>query len=62
MFRFEVDQLIGDTISLPLCALAAVFACLWITGLGPALLATVLTTVWYILDFQNGKSPPLSAP
>jgi len=61
VFRFEVDRLIGDTISLPLCALAAVFACLWTTGLGPALLATVLTTVWYIVDFQSGNPPAVSA-
>ncbi len=61
VFRFEVDRLIGDTISLPLCALAAVFACLWITGLGPALLATVLTTAWYIFDFQTGNPPAASA-
>jgi PAS domain S-box-containing protein len=61
VFRFEVDRLIGDTVSLPLCALAAVFACLWTTGLGPALLATVLTTVWYIFDFQSGNPPAVSA-
>ena len=61
IFRFEVDRLIGDTISLPLCALAAVFACLWRTGLGPALVAAVLTTTWYILDFQSGNPPAVSA-
>jgi PAS domain S-box-containing protein len=65
LFRFEADRLIGDTISLPLCALAAVFACLWITGpaysVRPALIATVLTTTWYILDFQSGNPPAVSA-
>ena len=61
VFRFEVDHLIGDTISVPLCALAAVFACLWTTGLGPALLATVLTTIWYAIDFQSDHPPATSA-
>ena len=61
VFRFEVNHLIGDTVSLPLCALAAVFTCLWCAGLRPALLATVLTAAWYIWDFQKQNPPVISA-
>src|SRR5580704_17634277 len=61
VFRYEVDQLIGDTISLPLCALAAVFACLWCIGLRSALLATFLTTAWYVWDYQREHPPVVSA-
>jgi two-component system cell cycle sensor histidine kinase/response regulator CckA len=50
VLRFELDQLIGSQISVPLCGLAAVFASIWKAGTGPALLASVLTTAWYVWD------------
>jgi two-component system, cell cycle sensor histidine kinase and response regulator CckA len=50
VFRFELDQLIGSRISVPLCGLAAVFVCIWKAGTGPALFASALTTAWYVWD------------
>lgn len=50
VFRYELDQLTGSQIPVPLCGLAAVFACVWKAGTGPALTATALTTAWYVWD------------
>jgi len=50
LFRLAADQLIGDRISLPLCGLAAVIACIWRAGIGPAVAASALTTAWYIRE------------
>jgi len=50
LFRQEVGRLAGQPISLTLCGIAAVFASIWIAGLGPSLLAAALTSAWYIID------------
>lgn len=52
VLRFELDQLIGSRISVPLCGLAVVFVSIWKAGTGPALFASVLTTAWYVWDSQ----------
>jgi PAS domain S-box-containing protein len=55
--RFEADQRLGITISVPLCGLAAVISCIWFAGFGPALTATALTTAWYIYIAPFTGSP-----
>ncbi len=53
VFRLELDQLLRSQISLPLCGLAVVFVSIWKAGTGPALLASILTTAWYVWDSQG---------
>ncbi len=53
-FRLEASQSLQTRVSLPLCGLAAVLASIWIAGIGPAIMATVLTTGWYIQDSFGG--------
>lgn len=50
LFRHEVGRLTGQPIALSLCGLAAVFASIWIAGLGPSLFAAALTAVWYVIN------------
>jgi PAS domain S-box-containing protein len=50
VIRFEVVQVIGVRIPLPLCGLPVVIACIWWAGIGPALFAAVLTTAWYVRE------------
>jgi PAS domain S-box-containing protein len=57
VFRFEVDQIFSTHISIPLCGLAAIFACIWRAGMGPALVASVLTTGWYVWEAGATKGP-----
>ncbi len=51
--RFELTRLIGIPVSLPLLGLAAVIGCVWWTSTGPAVVAAVLTTAWYVLDTRG---------
>jgi two-component system cell cycle sensor histidine kinase/response regulator CckA len=50
VIRFEVVQVVGVRIPLPLCGLPVVIACIWGAGIGPALFAAVLTTAWYVRE------------
>ena len=54
LFRFELNQLTGTLIPVSLCGMAAVIACAWRAGLGPASVAVALTTAWYLRDIRMG--------
>lgn len=53
VLRFEVGNLTGLWLSVPLCGLAAVIASVWWVGTGPAFTAALLTTAWYVWDSKD---------
>ncbi len=54
--RFEIERLTGVRLLLPLCGLAVVLASIWRGGVGPAIVASLLTTAWYVNE--SGVSRP----
>lgn len=61
VLRSGVGRLTGNRISLPLCGLAAVIACAWRAGIGPALAVVAFTTAWYVWDFHSLGAASLQA-
>jgi PAS domain S-box-containing protein len=56
MLRFAAMRLTGQQISLPAFGITAIVVCGWYSGAGPAVLASILTTAWYIADSQGSES------